>query len=412
MTIQAGDFLRLSAQRFPDRECFVFGDGSSRSFAETNSRVNRLADALRRVGVRKGVRVAIFATDSGEYVEVILACMKLGAVYVPLNNRLADGELLMLLGKAEPMVVFVSDRYAGRVQALAAQLSTVTLLCSLDGEQFTPFRSLLGEGNDVEPAIDVDDEDILALAFTSGTTGLPKGVLQSQRMLTALSLYMSIDYEIMADEFRYTASPTFHIAGQAMIFMHIMRGFPTLILPQFDEGPVLRWMQVGRLTGAFLVPTMITRLASDPRVSDGSYVGLRSIIYGGAPMTPALLRRAMSVFGCDFINAFGAATEGGLQASLSPSEHRRAAAGAEHLLGSIGKPAFGVDLGWSTRRAKDVGRAKWARSSPEAMRSCPATSQLPEETARSAPGWLVLGWRPGPDGRRTATCTWPGAVRT
>jgi acyl-CoA synthetase (AMP-forming)/AMP-acid ligase II len=79
-TIQAGDFLRLSAQRFPDRDCFVFDDGSSRSFGETNRRVNQLA---------------------GEYVEVLMACMKLGVVYVPLNNRLADNEVLTLLRRAE-----------------------------------------------------------------------------------------------------------------------------------------------------------------------------------------------------------------------------------------------------------------------------------------------------------------------
>jgi acyl-CoA synthetase (AMP-forming)/AMP-acid ligase II len=105
-TIQAGDFLRLSAQRFPGRDCFVFDDGSSRSFAEVNRRVNQLAGALHGRGVRKGDRVALLGTDSGEYVEV-------------------------------------------------------------------------------------DDEDVLALAFTSGTTGLPKGVLQSQRMINALTLQMS-----------------------------------------------------------------------------------------------------------------------------------------------------------------------------------------------------------------------------
>jgi acyl-CoA synthetase (AMP-forming)/AMP-acid ligase II len=96
-TIQAGDFLRLSAGRFPDRDCLVFDDGSSRSFAETNRRVNQVAGALHRRGVRKGDRVAILATDSGEYVEVMMACMKLGVIYVPLNNRLADGEVLTLL---------------------------------------------------------------------------------------------------------------------------------------------------------------------------------------------------------------------------------------------------------------------------------------------------------------------------
>lgn len=285
-TIQAGDFLRLSAQRFPDRDCFVFGDGSSRSFAETNRRVNQMAGALHRRGVRKGDRVAILATDSGEYVEVMMACMKLGVTYVPLNNRLADGEALTLLRRAEPKAVFASARYARRVAALARELTGVQFTAALDGQDLVPFTDLLAEGTDAEPGVVVDDEDILALAFTSGTTALPKGVLQSQRMINALSLQMSVDYQILLEEFRYSASPTFHIAGQAMIFMHVQRGFPTLILPQFAEDPVLRWMQSGRLTGVFLVPTMISRLLEDPRVHDSTYENLRSIIYGASPMSP------------------------------------------------------------------------------------------------------------------------------
>jgi acyl-coenzyme A synthetase/AMP-(fatty) acid ligase len=105
---------------------------------------------------------------------------------------------------------------------VAAELE-IGLLSSLDGSELMPFGDLLAEGTDTEPGVEVDDEDVLALAFTSGTTGLPKGVLQSQRMINALTLQMSVDYEILLDEFRYTASPVFHIAGQAMIFMHIQR---------------------------------------------------------------------------------------------------------------------------------------------------------------------------------------------
>jgi len=391
-TIQAGDFLRLSAQRFPDRDCFVFDDGSSRSFAEVNRRVNQLADALGRRGVRKGDRVAILATDSGEYVEVMLACMKLGVVYVPLNNRLADAEVLTLLRRAEPKAVFASSRYAARVAALAASLDGVVLTSALDGEDLLPFGDLLAEGTDAEPLVDVDDEDVLALAFTSGTTGLPKGVLQSQRMINALTLQMSVDYEILLDEFRYTASPTFHIAGQAMIFMHIQRGFPTLILPQFEEGAVLRWMQGGRLTGVFLVPTMITRLLDDPRVHQGSYDRLRSVIYGASPMSPALLRRAMDVFGCDFINAFGAATEGGLQTSLSPADHRRAAAGAEHLLGSIGKPAFAVDLRLVDESGKDVARGEVGEIITRSRAVMSGYLAMPAESAQALrDGWFWGG---------------------
>jgi acyl-CoA synthetase (AMP-forming)/AMP-acid ligase II len=154
-TTQAGDYLRLSAQRYPDRDCFVFDHGSSRSFAETNHRVNKLADAVQRRGIRKGDRVAILATDSGEYVEVILACMKIGVTYVPLNNRLTDFEVVTLLDRAQPKALFVSGRYVARAEQLASRLSYLSLACSLDGDKLITFADLLAEGADVEPDVEV-----------------------------------------------------------------------------------------------------------------------------------------------------------------------------------------------------------------------------------------------------------------
>src|SRR3546814_10785225 len=87
-----------------------------------------------------------------------------------------------------------------------------------------------------------------------------------------------------------------------------------------------------------MVPTMISSVLAHPQVAEGDYSNLRTIIYGSAPMTPTLLRRAIERFGCDFINSFGAGTEAGLQAMLDQADHRAAIAGKEHLLGSIGKP--------------------------------------------------------------------------
>jgi fatty-acyl-CoA synthase len=244
----------------------------------------------------------------------------------------------------------------------------------------------------VEPDVPVSDDDVLGLAFTSGTTGLPKGVLQPQRMIKSLWTTMSIDYEIVPDEFRYTASPIFHIAGQGMIMMHVMRGFPSLILPQFEEGAVLRWMRSGKLTGCFLVPTMIDRLLAHPDVHDGSYSGLRSIIYGGAPMSPTLLRRAMATFGCDFINAFGAATEGGLQSVLGSAEHRRALAGEEHLLGSIGRPSFGVELRLVDAEDRDVPRGAVGEIITRSDAVMAGYLDMAEETARALRGgWFRAG---------------------
>jgi acyl-CoA synthetase (AMP-forming)/AMP-acid ligase II len=338
--IRMGDYLRLSALRAPDSPCFVHGDGTRQSFAETNSRVNRLADAFAAAGIGRGDRIAVLAVDSVAYYELILASMKLGATYVPLNNRLAEGEVETLVRRAGPAALFVSSRYLGMARAVVARVGGIRLFAHIDEE----FEALVASGADVEPDVPVEDTDILGLAFTSGTTGLPKGVLQPQGMLKALVGMESVEYEMRPGEFRYTASPAFHIAGQAMIFLHVARGFPTLVLPQFDAQTTLRWMRDGGLTGCFLVPTMIRRLLDLPGVRDSAYPDLRTIIYGGEPMSAALLREAMDVFGCGFINAFGAATEGGLQGVLSTVDHERAAAGETHLLGSIGRPPTGVEI--------------------------------------------------------------------
>ncbi|WP_165913000.1 class I adenylate-forming enzyme family protein [Tamaricihabitans halophyticus] len=391
---QVGDYLRLSAQRYPDRPCFVFADGSEQSFAATNSRVNRLADALRAHGIGKGDRVAILATDCGGYAELLLSCMKLGATYVPLNNRLTESEVHTLLDRAEPKALFVSDRYVDSARALTPRTPSVRLTRCFDGgrDGIGAFEELVAEGSDIEPQVLVEPDDILGLAFTSGTTGLPKGVQQPQRMIKSLIVNMSIDYEIMPDEFRYTASPTFHIAGQGMIFMHVWRGFPTLILPQFQPDEVLRWMQGGRLTGCFLVPTMISTLLDHPDVTNGDYTALRSIIYGGSPMSPSLLSEAMERFDCGFINAFGAATEGGLQSVLSSADHRRALREAPHLLGSLGKPAFGVDLKIVDETGAEVARGV---TGEVITRSDPVMSGylgMPEQTARALrDGWFWGG---------------------
>jgi acyl-CoA synthetase (AMP-forming)/AMP-acid ligase II len=391
--IRAGDYLRLSAQRFPQKACFVFADGSEQTFAETNVRVNRLADSLAARGVVKGSRVAIVATDSGSYVEVLLACMKLGAVYVPLNNRLSEPELLTLLRRAEPTALFVSERYADTALRLAPQVAGLDTVVALDASAgMVTHEELVAAGRDLEPDVQIADDDVIGLAFTSGTTALPKAVLQSQGMIKSLIVNMSIDYEIAPDEFRYTASPTFHIAGQAMIFMHVWRGFPTLVLPQFDVDTVLDWMQRGRLSGVFLVPTMISTLLDHPQAAAGSYPHLQSIIYGGAPMSPTLLRRAIDTFGCDLIQAFGAATEGGLQTVLSSADHRRAVAGEPHLLGSIGKPSFGVELRIVDETGVDVARGETGEIITRSNAVMNGYLSMPEETAQTIrDGWFWGG---------------------
>src|SRR5579859_1756180 len=340
------EHVRIHARHRPDARAVVdAGAGRTLTFAELDARVNQLAHGLLERGFTSGDRIAVLATDSHQYLEAVLACMRTGIAYVPLNVRLVETELATLLGRASAKALFAGERYAETGEHLRSYLTAPGLVVRLGPDNgLGTYEHLLTAQPHHDPGLPVDVEAPLGLAFTSGTTGLPKAVVQPMRMISAAVTAGIIDYEIGPDEFRYTAAPMFHIAGIGYPLMHLSRGIPSLVLPQFDVEVVLRWMQGGEITGCFLVPTMISALLEHPDVHTSQYERLRKIVYGAAAITPALLRRAMDTFGCDFVQAFGAGTEAGTQCCLSSADHRRALDGAEHLLGSIGRPAFGVEL--------------------------------------------------------------------
>jgi acyl-CoA synthetase (AMP-forming)/AMP-acid ligase II len=340
---QIGQLFAHAARRWPDADCWVSVDGRSRTFREVNARIDRLCDALVARGVGKGTRIALLDTDSFNYAELLAACFKLGATYVPVNYRLAQFEIENILGRAEPEWFFVGERYVETARSVAKTLPGGCRLWSLDGCLDDDLEVLVAEGREVAPRVVVEDDDVLGIMFTSGTTGLPKGVVQPHAMLKRM-LFMGQETKPTAGSVRYTASPTFHIAGWVILFNQVSQGATSLIHPQFDAEVVAGAISDGLLTGAFLVPTMIQQVLEIDRGHLASE-RLDTLMYGSAPMPPSLLRRALERWpDVQFWNLFGAGTESGLQTLLRPDDHRRALAGDEHLLGSVGQPVLGVDL--------------------------------------------------------------------
>ncbi|MDT5027974.1 MAG: hypothetical protein QOE61_4400 [Micromonosporaceae bacterium] len=343
----AGDWIRSSAARFPDRVCmWDVGIGRRLTFAEVERRVVRCANALADLGLGRGDRVAILASDSHRYVETLYACMRIGAVFVPLNTRLTVPEVENFLTTASAPALFVSDRQAELARMVARTVPGLRHLVCFDGtrEELAAYEGLLASAGTDDPRVPIADTDVLGLAFTSGTTGSPKGVLQSQRMVKEIVAGCVLNWELGRDEQYYSGAPLFNIAGMAMVFMGAMMGYTNIIAPAFDPKRTLELMAADELTAAFLVPSMISSLLQLPGVEKHDYRRLHSMHYGAAPMPPALLRRAMRTFGCDFATSFGAGTEAGWHTALTPLDHKRAAAGAEHLLASVGRAAPGVEL--------------------------------------------------------------------
>lgn len=388
LAFSLGEALPLSAARHPDKACFLFPDGSEHSFARTNSRVNKLVSALQGQGIGRGDRVAVLALDSHRYVEIVLACLKLGAVYMPLNYRLMRPEVDVFLQRGQAVALFHDARYAGLLEGVAEQHAPLRLVIEME----SGFDAFLETGRDVEPPVVCQDRDLLGLAFTSGTTGTPKGVLQSQGMMKTIIESGMITSRPQADDIRYVAAPAFHVTGIAGLLSGVAAGFTSLLLPQFDPATVLGFLAEDRVTGMFLVPTMISTLLQQPGAADHAYDRLRLIYYGAAPMSPTLLRRAMEVFDCDFLQLFGAGTEAGLQAFLTPEEHRLALAGRTELLGSIGRPGYGIALRLVDDELNDVPLGEVGEIATRSDMVMDGYLDMPEETERAfRGGWFRAG---------------------
>jgi len=395
--IGPSDWVTIDARREPDGQCLVRDNGERLSFARVSSDVARLAASLREQGLKKGDRLAVMAIDSVEYVELILASMRIGAVVIPLNFRLTVDEVTNLLGATEPAAFFASARYADALASAKGELShCLKFVGGVDAEVpgatasvHELISSFHGEGI-MEGC--TSDEDILALPLTSGTTGTPKGVLQSQRMIKAVTMQGVVELRLMPDDFAYSGAPMFHISGMGHIFYQLARGSSSLILPQFEVNTVLDWMQNGGLTRCMLIPSMVISLLEHPDVRKSSYENIRAIMYGGAPIAPSVIRQMIEIFGCDLFNGFGAGTEAGGQAMFNPEDHRRALAGEEALLGSIGKPIFGVDLKLCDEDGNEVPRGSVGEIHTRSDTVMSGYLNQPELTAASFnDGWFHAG---------------------
>ena len=347
------EFLTISSAVLPEREALVSGDGRKRvTYAEMASRVNRLANALRARGVGLRSRVALMAVNSPEYVEVYYACAKLGACFVPLNYRAKREELAYMLNASESSVLFVGDRYQALLDSIRPELTTVREVVALEGgiAGMATFEDLIHDASADEVFVDVDEGDPTALLFTSGTTALPKGV---ELTYLNLSLYV-VNTMSPADpeaphEKTLVSVGISHVAGITAILSSIWGGRTLVVLPQFEPEAWLEAVQRERVTHAFVVPTMLKRIMDYPYLDRFDLSSLQLITYGAAPMPFEVVCRAIEVFSCGLMNAYGQTESTSSLTYLGPDDHRMDGTAEEnakkfHRLRSVGRSMDDVDI--------------------------------------------------------------------
>jgi acyl-CoA synthetase (AMP-forming)/AMP-acid ligase II len=350
--VNTTEFLMITSAICPDRPAIIF-EGKKYSFGDLSQRVNRLANVLLGSGVEKGDRVAILQVNCNQYVEAYYAVAKIGAIFVPLNFRAKQDELVHMLNHSESNVLFVGQRYLGMVNDMRPELPLVKHYISLDGKQegMLDYEELLASASDEEVFTDIADEDITMLMYTAGTTGLPKGVplIHNSFSVYLLENVTPADPEI--EETNLLTMPLYHVAGIQAMLAATYGGRTLAMMRQFDVDEWLETVQREKANRAMLVPTMLKRVIDHPDFDKYDLSSLKVVTYGAAPMPFEVIKKAIDVLpGVNFINAFGQTETASTITTLSPEDHIIEGTEEEkekklrRLTSSIGRPMSDIEM--------------------------------------------------------------------
>ncbi|MBS0390134.1 MAG: AMP-binding protein [Proteobacteria bacterium] len=292
--------LQRSAQVFGDRPAVLAGAQLLHDYRQLTARVVALAGHLRgSCGVRPGERVAIFSANCPEYLEALHAIHWCGAVSVPVNYKLHARELAHVLADSGARVLCVSAALQADALAAGAEAALLQVLGDAAWQRAAQGQPLAMQER--------TPDDLASLFYTSGTTGRPKGVMQTHRNLLAMTMAYFTDVDdVHPDDAMVYAAPMSHGAG-LYNYAHMLRGARHVVPASggFDPAELVRLAaDVGRLS-LFAAPTMVHRLVEHVRATRGDGSGFKTIVYGGGPMYVDDLRRAMDTMGQKFVQIYG-----------------------------------------------------------------------------------------------------------
>ena len=300
-----GDIPRKHARLDPDKECLVCED-TRLTWSKLNERVNRLANGLASLGVKKDTKVAILALNCHKYIEAYYATAKLGAVAVPLNFRLSPEELTYVINHSDSEVLMVGRELLAVAQEIMPTLEGVKAKITMDdpAEGWTDYEALLEESSPAEPEVEVDEDDLCQLQYTGGTTGLPKGVMLTHRNYMTSVIGMGLANLFEPGDATLQVLPIFHTAWWP-ILVHHCAGGKGVIIKRFDFDDILGLVQKERVTHINMVPILFSWILDFPGLDSYDVSSIKYLSYAGAPMPAELMRRCIDKFGPIFQQGYG-----------------------------------------------------------------------------------------------------------
>ena len=379
MTIGRG--IRAAAARGRDKAAIVNG-GRRLTYSELVRRMARVANMAREhLGLRAGDRVALVAPNCLEYIELVAGFSDTGVIVATLNPHLTASELRDILADCEPRAAIVHPACAELIDEGAFSGLPVIVLGA-------DYEALLTRASERLVTSEAAETDPFALAYTSGTTGQPKGVLLSHRSRAITFMAMAAEYRCFGVDDHFLAlAPMCHGAGFVFACAALFFGGTTSLFPAGDPLAILDRLGQRDVTGVFMVPTQFARLfdLADAALDARRAHRLTAIISNAAALPQAMKERAIGQFGPGLLHETYGSTEGGIVTNIRPSE----------LLarpGSVGLPFPGVEVALRLEDGSDASPGE-----PGELYSCSPTSfsgywRRPDETDRAIFGnWVTVG---------------------
>ncbi len=299
MTNNIGELLSRRAALSGPREAYVdSASGLRLTFEQLNSRCNKIANALVKSGVKPGDRVGLLLMNGPEFLEAYFGLAKIGAVVVPINWRLIPDELEFILKDSGVTTLIFDDEFIENVTELHSRKGKTDinqwLIVSESGNatDFTKDYAALREGGSTaEPLIQAGNNDLLFIMYTSGTTGLPKGVVHTHATTQAALQTMTASIDTRLGDVGLVALPIFHVAALLPVTVYVYRGATSVVVREFN--PALTWKLIEdeKITSGLLVPAMLNFMLQVPSANEHDFSTLRSFLCGAAPLPVSLIKK-------------------------------------------------------------------------------------------------------------------------
>ncbi len=321
------DIPRVQANIRP-KEVALWFEGEETTFADLNSRSSQVANGLNALGVEADHRVGYLAKNTAAYYEMMFGCAKLRAVMNGVNTRLAAPEVQFILSDAQVRVLFVGPEWFGMIEEIKDECPHLEHIITLEGthEGWPEYTSWRDGQETAAPNLKTEDNDDVIQLYTSGTTGLPKGV-----MLTNGNYNSYFEQAAMLEWASYNAGdtvmnamPLFHVAGVNCGVIAVAQGARTVIIREINPPEILELIESQKINHAFWVPAVILILSQMPNFRDVDYSSLKQIFYGASPITEDLLTTAVEVMGARFTQLYGLTETVGGGTYLPPEAHNPA----------------------------------------------------------------------------------------